>query len=76
MNFDEHPEHGCDNCGYETGCYKFRTHAAGASSPFEEDNFYFCEVCSSTMLSNAEKYPDQCSDPDLYKAIGWIANHS
>ena len=35
---------------------------------------YLCEVCASTMLSTALFYPDQCPDPVLYQALGWIAN--
>jgi len=35
---------------------------------------YLCEVCASSMLSTALFYPDQCPDPLLYQAVGWIAN--
>ncbi len=33
-----------------------------------------CEVCSQTHLSLARKYPLQCSDAQLYRSIGFIAN--
>jgi hypothetical protein len=57
----------CECCGYLAPVDKF----------YEGPNrrlMYLCEVCSSTYLSQAVAYPQQCPDPTLYKSIGWIAN--
>ena len=59
----------CSNCGYPAPLYPFDFGLTGLAPT------YFCEICASTHLATATKQPDQCPDPQLYKSIGWIANH-
>lgn len=61
----------CDCCCYPGRLKLFK------DTPVEGMNkrdLWLCEVCSSTFLSKARKYPQQCSDIDLYKSIAMLGN--
>lgn len=60
----------CDCCQYEGRVADFpKTLCASGLR-----DLVLCEVCATTYLSIAEKYPNQCSDPQLYKSIAVLGN--
>ncbi len=67
MYFDEteRDQRECSNCKSKVPLFKF----TNTLSMYGSRDFYWCELCSSTMFSIADKYPNQCSDATLYQAI-------
>lgn len=59
----------CDCCGYPARLSEF-----SRPGPAPRKVSLFCEVCSSTYLSQVVWYPTQTDEPNLYRSIGWIAN--
>lgn len=37
------------------------------------NDFWFCEICANTSLSDAVQFPRQV-DARLYRSLGWLAN--
>ena len=71
LKFEDGEPIGCECCEYPAPVYLFeRTMTSRGTRALN-----LCEVCSSTHLAVAEKYPMQVSDGQLYRAIGWVANH-
>jgi hypothetical protein len=63
----------CACCDYPAATTRHSSNAPGTSGPaFGE--WYLCEVCFSTHLSDCVWYPQQCADPGLCRSVGWIAN--
>jgi protein-arginine kinase activator protein McsA len=60
----------CLNCDYPVATMDYTGHHDNERL----NEVYLCEICASTMLSAALFYPDQCPDPVLHQAVGWIAN--
>lgn len=60
----------CDCCHYEGRVADFPQTLCGSG----RRDLVLCEVCATTYLSIATKYPNQCSDPQLYKSIAVLGN--
>jgi len=37
--------------------------------PQNGEDYWLCEICSQTHFSNVINWPEQCSDPALYRSI-------
>ena len=62
----------CCDCQVPTRLFK-DLHTEFRDEPYQD--YYLCEVCSSTFLSYAVCYPSQCDRNDLlWKSIARIAN--
>ncbi len=61
----------CDCCQYP-GPISLFTNILTKRGPWD---IWLCEICSNTRLSTAVEWPEQCNDPDLHKAVGWIGNY-
>ena len=61
----------CDCCEYYAPLKRFEDMRTSHGIR----DLWLCEICASTHLSVAVVYPDQCPDPYLHKAAGWIGNH-
>lgn len=60
----------CENCRCRSKVSMFDN----TSTEEGRRDIWLCEVCSSSGLSLALTYPEQCSDITLYRSISQIAN--
>ena len=60
----------CDCCGYPGRVALFPDTLCESGAR----DWTLCEVCATTHLSIAEKYPRQCPDVHLYKSIAILGN--
>lgn len=63
----------CENCSYETELRKVVTQSPTRPA-MEVDEWWFCEICSTTLLSRATSSPYRDQDVRLHRSLGWIAN--
>jgi hypothetical protein len=64
---DDIEEPTCECCDFPTELNTYKT-------GYPPRDFQLCDICASTFLAKAVTYPQQVSDPDLYKALGFIGN--
>ena len=58
----------CDCCEYPAPVALFTLH-------IDVEDQWYCEICSSTLISNMSRYPSLFKNVELAKAIAWIGNH-
>lgn len=61
----------CDACKFEGIPVKAYTDTGVDNKP---QTLMLCEVCASTLIGTAARYPALYPDLKFYRTIGWIAN--
>ena len=53
---------GCDCCGFETDALKLFSNLSttiGGGGGTRKEDFWYCDLCASTLASNFSRYPNQ-----------------
>ena len=57
----------CDSCGSVAPTYTQKIHCPDRTREL-------CEVCASSFIGNATRYPDQYVNVQLYQSLAQVAN--
>ena len=63
----------CHTCAAEAPVRTFDIHREGIGALSSEKQ-ELCEVCASSMISNAAHYPSQYENTELFQALGYCTN--
>lgn len=67
MKYKINREEGCHCCGVDNVPVAKFTHSN--FHPQKGEDYYLCEICAQTHFSKAINWPEQISDPALYRSI-------